>query len=147
VPWHEARVRVLKEFESFTEARVKNGNDPRIRLSVVRFHRLQAEADLDVLRSEVKKADPKPGPPVERAAFDPKAVRSDFTAFPELKPPVLKNELVGDPALGPPVVQVVEHDVVPLRRCPSSRPMRRRCVGCDTNNSVRAWASSTDSGR
>jgi hypothetical protein len=129
VPWHEARVRVLKEFESFTEARVKNGNDPRIRLSVVRFHRLQAEADLLVLLTEAKKADHKPGPPVERVAFDPKAVRSDFTAFPELKPPFPKIELIGNPVLGPVLLRVVEHDIVPLPPlpllAPDAPPLRR----------------------
>ena len=56
VPWYEARVRGLKEFEQFTELRVRSGTEPPQGLPAARFARLQAEADLLKLKAEVEKA-------------------------------------------------------------------------------------------
>lgn len=54
--WHEARVREYKTFEKFMHIRVLNGTDPPSRLHLVRFQRLQTEADLLKLKAEVDKA-------------------------------------------------------------------------------------------
>ena len=55
VPWYEARVLRLKEFETFIEMRVRNGFDPPQNLHAIRFARLQAELDLLRLKTEVDK--------------------------------------------------------------------------------------------
>jgi hypothetical protein len=60
IPWYEARVRNLKEFERFTTFRVVNGVDSRQRLDQARFERLGAEADLLALTAELAPASAKP---------------------------------------------------------------------------------------
>jgi hypothetical protein len=55
VPWYEARVRKLKEFEVSVEKGLQRGVLPSQALNVVRFQRLQAEADLLRLKAEVEK--------------------------------------------------------------------------------------------
>jgi hypothetical protein len=56
VPWYEARVRKLKEFEQLIVLRVGTGSSPPQDLDMARFRRLQAEIDLTKLRAEVEKA-------------------------------------------------------------------------------------------
>jgi hypothetical protein len=56
VPWYEARVRKLKEFETSVERGWRRGVMPSQALNVARFQRLQAEADLLRLKEEVEKA-------------------------------------------------------------------------------------------
>jgi hypothetical protein len=60
IPWYEARVRTLKEFERFTETRVQNRTDMPQQLNNVHIHRLRAEAELLVLKAEVAKPQPAP---------------------------------------------------------------------------------------
>jgi hypothetical protein len=118
VPWYEARVRVLKEFELFTEARVREGNDPPHRLNLVRFHRHGAEADLLVLLDEVKKAGPRAGAPITRAAFEFKVERPSYTAFPNLKPPIRVQRQSNDPKRRFPDLDFEVRDVVPVPPLP-----------------------------
>jgi hypothetical protein len=89
VRWYEARVRKFKEFELFAEVRARNHHTPPTTLFFVRFWRLQAEAELLELLTEVKRAGPGPDPPIKRTAFDAKEVRPVDTAFPNLKPPTV----------------------------------------------------------
>jgi hypothetical protein len=55
VPWYEARVRALKEYEHFIDSRVRQGASPPQTLALTRFERLQAEADLLKLKADVEK--------------------------------------------------------------------------------------------
>ena len=59
VPWYEARVRKLKGFELFTQTRVKDKNDPPLRLNIARFWRLQAEADLLLAPEQIEEDRPR----------------------------------------------------------------------------------------
>lgn len=56
VPWGEARVRALKEIEERLERRALNGIESPTAVDVARFERLQAEADLLMLKAEANKA-------------------------------------------------------------------------------------------
>jgi hypothetical protein len=49
VKCHESRILLLKDIERFVKVRVAEGNDPPHNLNLVRFYRLQAEADLEPL--------------------------------------------------------------------------------------------------
>jgi hypothetical protein len=118
VPLYEARVRVLKELELLTEARVKNRYDSPHRLSVVRFQRHGAEADLLVLLDEVKQFGPSKGAPVKRAAFEFKLARPTWTAFPNLNPPIRVQRPNADPARANPDIEFEEKDVVPVPPLP-----------------------------
>ena len=55
IPWYEARIRKLKEFEQFTSLRVNNGTAGPRALDLARFQRLEAEAELLKLKEEVEK--------------------------------------------------------------------------------------------
>jgi hypothetical protein len=55
VPWFEARVRKLKEFEGYVERGVRAGGAAAQSLNVARFQRLQAEADLLRLKADVER--------------------------------------------------------------------------------------------
>ncbi len=54
VPWYEARVRDLKEFERHVSDRVTIGSERPHVLSYIRFVRLNAEAELLELQAEIK---------------------------------------------------------------------------------------------
>lgn len=56
VPWYEARVRDLKDFERYITDRVTIGSVEPHELSYVRFVRMRAEAELLELLAEVEKA-------------------------------------------------------------------------------------------
>jgi hypothetical protein len=55
VPWYEARVRDLKEYERHIAVRVDFGSEAPHELSHIRFVRLRAEAELLELQAEVAK--------------------------------------------------------------------------------------------
>ena len=55
VPYLEGRVIVMKDAERFAEARVSSGTDPSHQLNLARFYRLQAEADLLILKEQLVK--------------------------------------------------------------------------------------------
>jgi hypothetical protein len=118
VPWHEERVRKLKELERFTEVRALNGNDPPQRLNAARFHRLTAEADLLPLKDEVARASGMPRPlkwatPEELL----REKRAPFTAFPDLKPPTFEPKERTKPD-GTVDITSEEKDAVPLPHLP-----------------------------
>jgi hypothetical protein len=117
VPWYEARVRVMKEFELFTEARVRDGLEPPFRLNIVRFHRHGAEADLLVLLDEIKRSGAKAGAPIKREPFEFKLARPTWSAFPDLKPPIMVPPQV-DPTDPDPDTRPVEKDLVPVPALP-----------------------------
>lgn len=54
VPWYEARVRTLKDIERFVGTHVPSGSDPPQNLNTVRVARLQAEAELLILKTELE---------------------------------------------------------------------------------------------
>jgi hypothetical protein len=56
VAWYEARVRTMKEAEQTIEQGVRSGVSTRQNLHALRFARLQTEADLLLLKSEIEKA-------------------------------------------------------------------------------------------
>jgi hypothetical protein len=56
IPWYEARVRKLKEFEHFAEIRYRESHDPPQAVNLARFSRLRAEIELTKLKTEVEKA-------------------------------------------------------------------------------------------
>lgn len=56
LPWYEARVRELKEWEGFVRARVEVGVEAPQALNRARVVRLRAEADLLELLAEIEKA-------------------------------------------------------------------------------------------
>jgi hypothetical protein len=56
VAWYEARVRTMKESEQTIEQGVRSGVSARQNLHALRFARLQAEADLLILKSEIETA-------------------------------------------------------------------------------------------
>jgi hypothetical protein len=90
VGWHEDRVVAFKWIERFTEARVNAGTDPPQMINLVRFYRLQAEADLILVKDQLPKAPVPPGP-AGKAPPDGKSEPADFTAFPDLRVPLDKN--------------------------------------------------------
>jgi hypothetical protein len=55
VPWFEARVRKLKEFEGYVERSVRAGGTASQALNVARFQRLGAETDLLRLKADLEK--------------------------------------------------------------------------------------------
>jgi hypothetical protein len=118
VPWYEARVRKLKEFELLAETRVKDGVEPPHQLNIARFHRHGAEAELLVLLDEVKKAGLPKGALITRTAFEFQETRPTFTAFPNLKPPILVQRQTFDPTRDNPKVELEEKDLVPVPPLP-----------------------------
>jgi hypothetical protein len=108
VPWYEARVRWLKFAERIETVRVSNGTDPPSQLDAVRFYRYQTEADLLRLKDEVKTVptSTRPAPLREVSAFKEewghfKKLRPTYTAFPDLKKPIIENAATPLPTLPP----------------------------------------------
>ncbi|QJW96183.1 hypothetical protein [Frigoriglobus tundricola] len=141
VPWHETRIRKLKQFEQLILRRVENGVDPRQRLNTARFDRLQAEADLLGLQADLSAAKdarpveiPKPvrpnagGEPAPRPLPRGPGAPNRYTAFPDLKPATLEKTEIksSDGSTTPgleetggvpvPAVPVPTADAPPLRR-------------------------------
>jgi hypothetical protein len=86
VPWYEARVRVLKMAERFTEIRILNRSIDPEALHTARFFRLRTEADLLRLQAEVARTGAAAGKKRERTPIVDKNLiggRDGFTAFPD----------------------------------------------------------------
>jgi len=103
IAWYESRVRELKRVERFIEARVTLGTTPPHDLDMLRFYRLQTEADLLRLKDEVEKAGPTTAPAPQREEFtfeEPKdrhkSLQPHYTAFPDLKPSTIEWSKVKD---------------------------------------------------